>query len=136
MRFLRNPAVVIVAATALVVIVIGIFVVVHATPSKPGNSFRNSTPAATATVTPMSVYQPPSAKDVARSLGCKRFEDHGPSQIGGSIDSGACWIRGVKYAINTFPSKAVRDSWLLDAEPLGVVPKWETDTSVTYKSVS
>lgn len=88
-----------------------------------------------ATAAPVSVTQPPTASDVARSLNCKRFEDHGASQIGGSVDSGACWIGNVKYAINTFPSRAVRDSWLQSAEPLGVVPKWETSTSVTYKSV-
>lgn len=135
MRFLRNPAVVIVAAVALAVIVIGTFVVVRSSPSKPASN-SVSTQAPAPAVTPMAVYQPPSAKDVAGSLNCRRFKDLGPDEVGESIDSGSCWIGRVKYAINTFASKPVRDAWLQAAEPLGVVPKWETDTSVTYPSVS
>jgi hypothetical protein len=104
--------------------------ILYETPaSNPSSTVQTPDPA------PTVIYQSPSAKNVADSLGCKRFEDHGPSQVGGSIDSGACWIGNVKYAVNTFLSKPSRDAWLTDAEPLGVVPKWETDTSVTYKSV-
>lgn len=112
----------------------GIFVILSAKPGPPSN-LGGGRPAAISSVTQMAIYQPPSAKQVADSLGCKKFEDHGPSEIGGSIDSGSCWIGNVKYAINTFPSIFVRDIWLQSAEPLGVVPKWETSTSVTYKSV-
>lgn len=119
---------------AIAVILTGVYFLASA-----GNQLRSQEDSRVAkqavVAAPVSVTQPPSASDVARSLNCKRFEDHGASQIGGSIDSGACWIGNVKYAINTFPSKAVRDSWLQAAEPLGVVPKWKTTTSVTYKSV-
>lgn len=120
----------------LIVIGVGIYVIITPHPSSHSGSFGSNRPVVTSPVTPMAVYQPPSAKQVADSLGCKKFEDHGPSQVGGSTDSGSCWIGNVKYAINTFPSLAVRNSWLRSAEPLGVVPKWETDTSVTYPSVS
>ena len=82
------------------------------------------------------VNQPATASQVAAQLGCTNFKDTGPAKGGGSIDTGYCFIGTQKYAINTFASKAVRDSWLKLAEPLGVNPKWETDTSVTYKSVS
>ena len=82
------------------------------------------------------VQQPPTAAQVASQLGCTGFKDLGPASVGGSIDSGSCTIAGVKYAINTFESQDIRDSWLKVAEPLGVTPKWETATSVTYKSIT
>jgi hypothetical protein len=81
------------------------------------------------------VRQPATASQVAKDLNCTKFKDTGPAQAGGSIDTGYCFIGTQKYAINTFASVDVRDAWLKMAEPLGVNPKWETETSVTYKSV-
>jgi len=95
----------------------------------------NSDISASASTKIEKVVQPASAAQIASSLHCGRFKDAGPSEVGGSIDSGSCYIGADKYAINTFPSKAIRDSWLQSAEPLGVNPKWETDTSVVYPSV-
>lgn len=82
------------------------------------------------------VSQPASAAQVASQFGCNGFKDAGPSKSGGSIDSGTCTKDGVKYAINTFPESAVRDSWLKTAEQLGVNPVEKSDTAVVYKSVS
>jgi hypothetical protein len=81
------------------------------------------------------VVQPASAAQIAGNLHCTKFKDAGPSELGGVIDSGTCYIGADKYGIDTFLNKDVRDSWLKAAEPLGVNPKWETDTSVTYPSV-
>lgn len=89
-----------------------------------------------------SVAQPPSAKEVADNLGCGKFKDLGPGHPSGLgvylyiTDSGSCWIGTHKYGIDTFADKGVRDQWLAAAEPFGVVPKWETDTSVVYPSVN
>lgn len=84
---------------------------------------------------PRLVKHPASASDVAKQLNCTNFKDLGPAELGGTVDSGSCWIGNKKYAINTFDSQYSRDLWLKSAEQLGVVPKWETDTSVTYPSV-
>jgi hypothetical protein len=85
---------------------------------------------------PVAVSQPPSAEQVANSLQCGHFKDNfvkgGDPAV---LDGGVCWIGSTKYAIDTFASAGSRDGWLKLAEPLGVVPAWETDTSVTYKSV-
>lgn len=81
------------------------------------------------------VQQPPTAAQVANQFGCTGFKDIGPSQAGGVIDSGTCMKGGVKYALDTFPSTAIRDSWLKEAEQLGVNPLQETSTAVIYKSV-
>lgn len=86
------------------------------------------------TQAPVKVTQPPSAKDVATQLNCKNFTSSDPGQSGMVIDAGTCMIGSTKYAIDTFASKTVRDAWLKAAEPYGVVPKWETSTSVTYLS--
>lgn len=128
----RTP--IVLAIIALATSLTGLLIFLSDKPSQVSNSFGSNRPAVSS-ITPMAVYQPPSARQVADSLGCNKFQDHGPSEIGGSTDSGSCWIGNVKYAINTFASRPARDSWLQDAEPLGVVPKWETETSVTYKSV-
>lgn len=82
------------------------------------------------------VQQPASASLVAASIECGNFVDLGDATNVGVVDSGACFIGTQKYAINTFASKASRDSWLKAAEPLGVTPQWETDTSVVYPSVT
>jgi hypothetical protein len=81
---------------------------------------------------PVVVSQPASAAAVARQLNCVRFHDNGPSELGGSIDSGICWMHGEKYGVNTFASQTARDGWLKLAEPLGTNPTWETRTAVAY----
>jgi hypothetical protein len=86
---------------------------------------------------PVAVSQPASAEQVASSLGCGNFQDK--FHKGGDpavLDAGICWIGNTKYAIDTFASAYSRDAWLKLAEQVGVVPKWETDTSVAYKSVT
>jgi hypothetical protein len=80
----------------------------------------------------------PSAEVVARSLHCKKFLNIG---VGGGVqgivlDEGSCYIGTVKYAIDTFQTSQIRDTWLKMAKPMGVVPAFETATSVTYKSVT
>lgn len=82
------------------------------------------------------VQQPPTAASVAQQAGCTNFLDKGPSEAGGVVDSGSCDIFGVKYGIDTFASQTARDSWLVMAEKYSVNPKWETATSVVYKSVN
>lgn len=83
-----------------------------------------------------SVVQPDTSSQVAQKLGCTNFTVEDPGTSGMVIDAGSCIKDGRLYAINTFPSTSVRDKWLDAAEPLGVDPKWETTTSVTYPSVS
>lgn len=86
---------------------------------------------------PQEVQQPPTASQVAASLGCTGFEND--EETGGTdmvVSDGTCMKDGTKYAIDTFVSRDVRDAWLKAAEPLGVKPAWETATSVTYPSVS
>lgn len=82
------------------------------------------------------VQQPPTASEVAKALGCKQFKDLGAAKAGGAVDMGYCYIGSIKYAIDTFASTDARDAWLKVSEPFGVNPKWETATSVTYKSVT
>lgn len=85
---------------------------------------------------PQAVQQPATAAQVAQKLGCTGFKT---GDVGGSgmvVSAGTCTKNDVKYAIDTFASKDVRDAWLKEAEKLGVNPKWESATSVTYKSVS
>jgi hypothetical protein len=84
------------------------------------------------------VQQPATAAQVAQSEKCTNFKNV-PLKAGsgfGTITVGNCYVNGEKYAINTFATPAVRDSWLKASEPYGVVPKWETATSVTYPSVT
>jgi hypothetical protein len=83
---------------------------------------------------PVLVQQPASAQSIAAKVGCGNFQDSGPSKIGGAIDSGTCTINGQQYGVDTFVNSTIRDSWLAAAESLGVVPKWETSTSVIYSS--
>jgi hypothetical protein len=94
----------------------------------------SSAPAAQTTLKP--VAQPPGAAQVAKSVGATGFVDKGASEAGGSIDSGTAMLHGRKIAINTFPAKSVRDSWLKAAEQFGVSPLFESDTAVVYYSVS
>jgi hypothetical protein len=80
----------------------------------------------------------PSAEVIAQRLHCTQFKN---IAVGGGVqgivlDEGSCKIGNVKYAIDTFQTQAGRDMWLKMAEPYGVVPKWETSHSVTYKSVT
>lgn len=85
---------------------------------------------------PHSVQFPATAEEISNQLGGTSFKDLGPAPQAGVVDSGSFMKDGKKYAVNTFASQSVRDSWLQAAENLGVVPKWETDTSVVYLSVS
>lgn len=82
--------------------------------------------------TPVLVSQPQSASVVAAQLNCGDYIDQGRPEFGGAVDYGICWINNKKYGIDTFASKSARDSWLKITAPLGLVPKWETDTSVAY----
>jgi hypothetical protein len=118
----------IVGASLAVIIAICLTIIFAANGSNGGASSSSNTQIE-------NVVQPASAAQIAGNLHCTKFKDAGPSELGGSIDSGSCYIGASKYAINTFPSKAVRDTWLQTAEQLGVNPKWETDTSVVYPSV-
>jgi hypothetical protein len=120
-----NIKIVVIAFTALLVVIGGIVAIIIITGKPPAAASQ-----------PASVSQPASAQAVAAQLSCVKFADHGPSIIGGVIDSGVCWIGSEKYAINTFASKEIRNQWLKAAEPLGVNPKWETDTAVIYPSVA
>jgi len=86
--------------------------------------------------TPVAVKQPATASQVASQLNCKGFKDLGSAPAAGVVDSGSCYIGKVKYAMNTFANSNVRDAWIKMSAPFGVVPKWETPTSVTYKSVT
>ena len=84
------------------------------------------------------VTQPLTAAQIAAEENCGQFKDIALSATApsfGVLDLGTCYVGGVKYAINTFASPTSRDSWLKVSEPFGVNPKWETATSVTYKSV-
>lgn len=102
-------------------------VVTNATQGETGKPSR-------APYVPVAVQQPPTAEDVATALHCGKFKDLGAGELY-VTDSGSCYIGGKKYAIAAFVSTESRDSWLNLAEEYGVVPKWETATSVTYPSV-
>jgi hypothetical protein len=82
------------------------------------------------------VAQPNTASQVAASISCSSFQSGATGASGMVITAGTCSKDGVKYAVDTFASQDVRDAWLKAAEPLGVVPAWETSTSVIYKSVT
>ena len=80
----------------------------------------------------------PSAEVIAQRLHCTRFRN---LAVGGGVkgivlDEGSCYIGNVKYAIDTFQNPVTRDTWLRMARPMGVVPAFETRTSVAYKSVT
>ncbi len=87
---------------------------------------------------PVMVRQPPVAGDVARQLGAEKFI---PGEIGdakvlwGMTSGGTCWIKGVKYGVNTFTTKTARDRWLKVSRDFGVNPKWMTETAVVYPSL-
>ena len=94
----------------------------------------SSTPAESAgSVHPVAVVQPVSAQSLANAVNCQHFTDLGPSQLGGAVDSGICYIGKTKYGINTFESTDSRDNWLKLANEISpVVPKWETPNGVIY----
>jgi hypothetical protein len=94
-----------------------------------GHSASNST-------RPVAVQQPASAKSVAAQVGCDQYVNLGRPSSGMVVQSGTCWVGSKKYGVDTFVSQAVRDQWLKAAEPLGVIPTWETSTSVIYPSVA
>lgn len=101
----------------------GVNILTHRTPANP-----NAVSA---------VPQPQTASQIAASENCVKFTDlFKPGGDASVLDAGSCYVGGKKYAIDTFASPTSRDAWLKLAEPFGVVPKWETATSVTYPSVS
>jgi hypothetical protein len=111
----------------------------NANAPKPVSTLKPVQPSTTPAVPkPVTVAQPKTetAQQIADALNCTSFTDEGESGNAGVADSGTCYIDGAKYAIDTFTTKYARDAWLPVAEGYGVVPKWETDTSVTYPSVN
>ncbi|HEY2455626.1 MAG TPA: hypothetical protein VGI71_24025 [Scandinavium sp.] len=89
----------------------------------------------------VSVPKPPmTAAEAAKAAGCNRFRDWpvNSATTPYTIDGGHCWKNGKKYGINTFITKNGRDAWLQMAHNAGVpvIPKWETETSVIYPSVT
>lgn len=85
------------------------------------------------------VAQPPTSAQVAAAEHCGNY--HAEKSAAGAafgmiIDGGYCYIGETKYTVRTFQTTAVRDAWLKSAEDLGVHPKWETPTSVTYPYVA
>lgn len=96
----------------------------------------HSSSPASANETVQSIQQPPTAAQIASEEHCTNYTDK--MTKGGwptVLDVGNCYVGSVKYAINTFANPANRDAWLKVASAVGVVPVWETSTSVTYKSV-
>jgi hypothetical protein len=129
-------------AVMIMVVVIGGLVVARNVQQhlSPGPQLVASAP--TDSPEPIVTFAPPppvpSAEVVAQRLHCTRFLN---IAVGGGVkgivlDEGSCYIHGVKYAIDTFQNPKVRDTWLRMSEPMGVVPAFETNTSVTYKSVT
>lgn len=90
----------------------------------------------TSETTVQTIQQPPTAAQIASEEKCADYKD-GFTKGGWPtvLDVGNCYIGSVKYAIDTFANPANRDAWLKVASLVGVVPVWETATSVTYKSV-
>jgi hypothetical protein len=119
----RDPrALMMIILIGLGVIVTGI-VVILVVPKSSGNDITT-------------VQQPANASQVAAKLDCISFKSADTGASGMVISAGTCTKGGVKYAVDTFASQTGRDNWLKAAEPLGVNPKWETATSVVYKSVT
>lgn len=118
----KNWRMIIIAIFSVVIVGIGPFAIVASYAHKTDNS--------SVTV----VQQPKSAGQVADQIGCTDFVEADPGSSGMVVTDGTCVKGGVKYAIDTFASQTVRDEWIQKAEVFGVVPKWETATSVTYKS--
>lgn len=112
---------------AMLIIGGGLWLGSHNSSAKPGQE------------TVQVIQQPPTAAQVAQSENCTQFTDAPVTSTANSlgvIDAGTCWVDGKKYGLDTFVTPATRDSWLKISEPFGVVPKWETATSVTYPSTS
>jgi hypothetical protein len=119
----RDPrALMMIILIGLGVIVTGI-VVILVMPKSSGNDITT-------------VQQPANASQVAAKLDCTAFKSADTGASGMVVSAGTCTKGGVKYAVDTFVSQDVRDNWLKAAEPLGVNPKWETATSVVYKSIA
>jgi len=128
-------------ALALIVIA-GILVIASLMSSGNANS-GTATSATSTSSTPSAVRtfsNPPTARSIADSLNCKRFRGgkvpSASPMYGIMYEDGVCYIGSKKYGLNTFTTKAARNSWLKMATPLGVNPEWETDKSVVYPSTS
>ena len=129
-KLIVNTGIVVIA----IILVTGIILlIIGASPKTDGNS--GIQPAASPVEHVVKVTQPQTGSQIAAQLNCTRYKDHGPDQAGMSVDSGSCYIHGKKFALNTFPSRTVRNAWLKLARPLGVVPAWESKTAVVYPSV-
>lgn len=88
----------------------------------------------TPTVAP--VVKIASEKEVAAKVGCLNYIDLGPAPAGTVLDHGNCWVGSAKYGIDTFATQIDRDAWVQMASGYGVVPKWETPTTVIYPSTN
>jgi hypothetical protein len=100
-----------------------------------GHTFHKPTPVVVTTP-----QQPMTAAQAAALSHCGRFvhKPFNPAKTMYTIDGGSCWKNGQKYGINTFVTKTGRDNWikLAQASGVGLIPKWETPTSVIYPSIS
>lgn len=124
---------------AVFLVLIGIFLVTVVTTnvmyltSHPGSPISpRETPTKVITIPTQS---PPSALVISQWFQCNRFKDLGPAANGWVLDSGSCWRKGNKYAIDVFPTKTVRDMWLQLAMKYGVQPIWVQNKYVVYPSV-
>jgi hypothetical protein len=125
-----------VRSVAVVVASIAIIAVASACGSSPEPSQAAQTPRSQVAERPVPVTQSPSARDVAASLGGTGFTElkvDKPS-IWGMVEQGNFWINGTRYCVETFSSTEGRDARIKVAEVFGIVPKWETSTSIVYVS--
>lgn len=91
-KFDRRKALII-GVSALIVVTISIIIAIFSGgKSAASSSFGAGRPTASSAVTPMAVYHPPTARQVADTLGCKNFEQHNVDGVSGSTDAGACMM--------------------------------------------
>jgi hypothetical protein len=85
---------------------------------------------------PTAVAQAQSARDIAAKLGGTRYtaQKVDKPNLYGMIEAGNFWIGGTKYAVETFTSVDGRDARIKIGAAFGIVPKWETSTSIVYLS--
>ena len=115
---------------ALVLIIAGVILLITACGGHPSSA----KPSDKVTLAPVAGRQIP-LKNVVAQVGCTKFVNDGPAATGLVIDYGYCFIGKQKYAADMFVSQQDRDAWIKAVAGLGVVPKWETATTVIYKSV-
>lgn len=78
----------------------------------------------------------PTAKDVAKQLGCTRFKDLGPAPAGKVLDAATCYQGHKKLAIDTFANEVDRDLWVANTAGYGVKVSYESSNAVVYPSLS